>query len=40
VLLKFWITLIRGGFAIALGVALIFQTEMALPILANFKELK
>jgi uncharacterized membrane protein HdeD (DUF308 family) len=33
---KFWITLIRGGFAIVLGVALIFQTEKALPILANF----
>ena len=34
--MKFWITLIRGSLAIFLGIALIFQQDRALPILANF----
>jgi uncharacterized membrane protein HdeD (DUF308 family) len=32
----FWITLIRGILAVSLGAALLFQTEMARPILGNF----
>lgn len=32
----FWITLIRGVFAISLGIALFFQPDKARPILANF----
>ena len=34
--MKFWITLFRGGFAFALGIALIIQPDKARPILANF----
>ena len=32
----FWITLIRGILAVSLGVVLLFQTDMARPILGNF----
>lgn len=31
-----WITLLRGLFAVALGVALLFKPDMARPLLANF----
>ncbi len=34
--MKFWITLIRGLFALILGVALLIQPDKARPILANF----
>lgn len=34
--MAFWITLVRGIFAISLGAALIFQPDKSLPILANF----
>ena len=34
--MKFWITLVRGMLAVALGIALVLQVEKARPILANF----
>ena len=34
--MAFWITLIRGMLAIALGLALVFQVDKARPILGNF----
>jgi uncharacterized membrane protein HdeD (DUF308 family) len=34
--LAFWVTLVRGIFAISLGVALVFNSDMARPILGNF----